>query len=655
MKISTEKLQEAKMKLGLATADRIADILQLENYNSTRHISSCPSPSHRDSTPSFSFDSHKLKYHCFGCGITVDIIDAYMMTGMTYLEAAEKLFEEVKMPANFAERGAKSNRQYRYPEPKHAETKENVYDYWGKRCISQKTIDYLGIMEDPEGNTLFEYYDDNDVLVSVKVRPSRPIRNKETKCWWLKDKDGNSYDTKHILFNRNKINPDQPLIITSGEGDCASCIECGIMNATSIPMGDGNTQWIGEEWEFINAFESIILVHDNDKAGEKLADEVRRRLGEYRVKICELPTVYVNEDGEKFKVKDLNEVLFYFGKETVVDCINNARDSEIPSIVDYTDVPKFDMSDVDGFETGFKDMDAALGKFYVGTTTVLTGITGSGKSSMLSTLICKAVEQDFSTFVYSGELSNPALKNWVDCVHAGQRGINEYRNGNSTYYKIRPDVYQSINEQYKGKLFFYKDGFNHKVSSLLATMESVVRKHGVRFLVLDNLSSMDLENDDNNKWNRMDDFIRNVIEFSKRWQVVVVLVLHPKKMDFVRRMTVFDLQGVASAANLSHRVISLYRVPAKEKQGEQNRRGDWIKEPCSADVILDVLKDRFGSAGGKEIKLWYDVPSRRFYDSLENLDHKYEWDKNDYSGLPLPYPPMDAADIPFMRERSEYQ
>ena len=88
------------------------------------------------------------------------------------------------------------------------------------------------------------------------------------------------------------------------------------------------------------------------------------------------------------------------------------------------------MSDVPGFTTGLYELDMALDKFYLGTTTILTGIPGSGKSSFLSTLICKSIEQGFPCFIYSGELSNPSLKNWVDFVHAGQRGINAYRSSN---------------------------------------------------------------------------------------------------------------------------------------------------------------------------------------------------------------------------------
>lgn len=633
MLIDPKEILKAKQALGDRNADIIAELMKVEKYNAQRHTCCCPSPAHDDNTPSCSYNPKTYAYKCFGCGYTFDILDAYMQAlDCTFIEACEKLFAEAKLPYDFTEKGILSKSDYRYPKPTYASNKDEVYKYWGSRCISPETIDYLGIEQDPSGNTLFQYWDLNDVLSMVKVRKSRKVAKGENKIWCLPGSD-----TQFLLYNCSKINPAQPLILCTGEGDCATAVECGFKNAVSVPLGDGNKQWIAENWEWLSQFSSIILVHDNDKSGVEFAKDVTVRLGEYRVKTAIIPKVTTpNKDGVSYKIKDLNELLFFEGKDAVVEVLTNARDAEIPSLVDYTDVEKFDMSDVDGFITGFKDLDAALDKFYVGTTTVLTGIASSGKSSFISTLICRSVEQGFPVFVYSGELSNPSLKNWVDSVHAGQRGINRYEGLSGPYYKIRPEVYNAINNYYKNQIYFYRDGFDQKISTLLSTMESAVRIRGVKTIVIDNMTSVDLENDDNNKWQKQDEFIRALIDFAKKWQVICIVVLHPKKMDFVRRMNIFDLQGVASSVNLSHRVLALYRVPPQEQEGVK-KNGKVIEDPIPYDVLIDVLKDRFGSGNNKTIGLYYDNPSRRFFDSYENLDHRYAWDKNDYGDTPLPY------------------
>ena len=624
----------------------------MDKYNSGRKVGCCPNPAHDDHNPSCSYNPKNHAFHCWSCGFDADLLTAYMMhDGCSFLEACERLFQEAGMEYDFTERGVRQSAHYKYPKPEYAATKNNVYAYWKTRCISPETIDYLDIQEDLQGNTMFQYRDLNDVLVTVKLRKSAPIKKGERKCWHLP-----GADTSNYLYNINKISATQPLIITSGEGDCATAIECGFYNTVSINGGDQNTQWISECWDFLQQFEEIYLIHDNDESGRKFAREVTSRLGEYRVKIVSIPTPHILEDGSRVRVKDLNELLYYQGKEAVREAINNAAEAEIPTIIDYTDVSKFDMSDVPGFITGFADMDAALDKFYMGTTTILTGGAGGGKSSLLSTLICRSVEQGFPAFVYSGELSNASLKSWVDFCHAGQRGLNAYQaqvTGN-TYYKIRPDVFQKINATYKGRLFFYRDGFDHKVSRLLQTAENVVRRNGVKTLIFDNMTSVDLESTDKDKYIKQEEFIRNVIEFSKRWQVCVIVVLHPKKLDTVRRMTLYDLQGVTAAPNLAHRVLSLYRVTKKEKEGEMNRNGtDWFRKPIQYDVIVDVLKDRFGSAAGKEIGLYYDIPSKRFFDSVASLDHKYEWDDSEPDGTWLPFgiPQFEEANEVFGEAR----
>ena len=634
--ISKEDIQAAKEKLGERNAEIIAEILQLDKYNPQRKIGSCPNPNHRDSTPSFSYNPKTYSFMCFGCRINVDIIDAFVRTGCTFLEACEKLFELADMPHAFVDRGIKTDRDYYYPEPVYADNKESVYQYWERRKISRSTVDYLNMQQDAHGNTLFQYFDLNDVLRCVKVRPSQPVPHGRPKCWWLKDKDGKPYDTMHLLFNMNRINVDSPLIICCGEGDCATAVECGFTNTVSIAMGDGNTQWIAHQWEWLQGFNEIILIHDNDEAGRKFVNEVSRRLGEYRIKVVDVPEVCKDASGNDVRVKDLNEYLYYCGPEAVQDVINNARESAIPSLVDYTDISKFNMSDVPGFTSGFKELDELLERFYMGTVNIITGVASSGKSSLLSTLVDMSIEQGYPAFIYSGELSNALLRSWIDYVHAGQEHLIKRERNNFTYYTIEQTCIEKMNAFYKGQLYFYKDSENNKASSIMATMEAAVRRYGVKTCVIDNMTSIDQENDDTNKWVKQDEFIRDVIDFAKRWGVVVFVVLHPRKMDTVRRMNLFDLQGVVSSVNLSHRVFSLYRVQEQDRIGEQTRDGKWRKRPLRGDVVLDVLKDRYGSASNRSVSLYYDRPSKRFYDEPSTLAFRYSWE-HDETPQNLPY------------------
>ena len=123
----------------------------MKKYNPSRHTCCCPNPEHDDENPSCSYNPKTYSYKCFGCGYTVDIVDAYMQSsGCTFIEACEKLFDLAQVSYDFTEKGVLTDREYRYPKPKYAKNKDKVYEYWGSRHISPETIDYLGIMQDEE-------------------------------------------------------------------------------------------------------------------------------------------------------------------------------------------------------------------------------------------------------------------------------------------------------------------------------------------------------------------------------------------------------------------------------------------------------------------------------------------------------------------------
>lgn len=618
--ISREKIEEAKQKLGDRNAEIIAQVLNIQKYNPQRKIGCCPNPAHQDDQPSCSYNPKTHSFYCFGCHARYDVIDSYVATGDTFLQACEKLFKEADMPHNFSYRGIPSDRDYVYPKPEWAEDKTPVYEYWEKRCISRETIDALGIQCDRAGNTNFPYYSDEDVLLCVKVRPSRAIRKDvdKQKCWWLKPSD-----ITQVLWRSNCINPTAPLIICSGEGDCAAAYECGFTNATSLPGGDANLNFISTQWEWINRFDSIIFVHDNDAAGEKCTRELTRRLGEYRCRVVDLPQTYKDDDGVEHHIKDLNEYLFYAGKRAVIDAINNAKEREVESVVDFADVTDFDMNSVEGVKTGFAELDEVLGALYCGTTTILTGVPGSGKSSFLSTIIGQALDQGFPTWVYSAELSAPLFKNWVNSVLAGQGNMTQGFHDNRTVYRITPDAVKDISSHYKGQLFIYKDSEPPTVTRLFESIEASVKRYGVRCVVLDNLSCVSLECNASDRWEKQNQMLMDLVDLAKKLDVALMAVIHPHKIECIRPLSLYDLAGVATSANLAHRVLSLYRV--QESDREPNRSGK-VKPMSIFDCTISVLKDRFGSAGNKTFGFFFDPVSRRFYTDPDNLAHRYNWD-----------------------------
>lgn len=112
-----------------------------------------------------------MNFHCFGCGCNVDIIDAYMMSGLTYSESVEELFKETGTLFSFGERGVRTRREYRYPRAVPEGPRDMVDAYFATRGVSSATLDRCDVRQDEHGNAVFNYYDTNDVLTMVKYRP----------------------------------------------------------------------------------------------------------------------------------------------------------------------------------------------------------------------------------------------------------------------------------------------------------------------------------------------------------------------------------------------------------------------------------------------------------------------------------------------------
>lgn len=629
LNIDADKIREAKEKLGDRNAEIMASLLDLKDYDE-KNKKAC-SPYRNEKTPSFIYDSQTYRFHDFGGeGITVDLIDVLMQQGHTYLQACKKLFEYAGIEYAFGEEGVKTRHQYKYPEETPLNGKEKVYEYLGKRGISRDTVDYLDIREDDHGNCVLNYYDTNDVLTMKKLRPARTINKekKEPKCWCEK-----GCDTTPLLFNMNRINTSQPLLITEGEFDAASAIEAGYFNTVSIPLGAGNFSWIEENFDFLEQFDSIILASDNDKAGEKMRKECIYRLGSWRTKYIEYPEFKELSGGRRIPIKDMNDTLQAFGAGYVMSMIINAKDTPVDSVVDFADVEDIDISTIDGIETGIQEFDQEMMRLFYGSFNIVTGTNGSGKSSFLGQLTCNSIEQGKDVWMYSKELPNYMTKNWIDSIFAGVRNVDEHTNNTgSKYYTIRRDVKKRIDEYYRGHFKLYKDEWGNTLDDIKKSMEDCVRKYGCKLFIIDNLTAINFDCTDNEKWSKQVDLVNYCIQFAQKFHVTVILVIHPKKIETYRRLTKFDVQGLGSIVDLAHRLISLYRVQKKEKEDPKN--------PIKYDVICDILKDRLRGKEGLEVGMYYSDASRRFYTNKKEYDRQYSWDTTTYETA-VEYPHED--------------
>lgn len=634
MQIDRETILQAKEKLGDRNAQIIVEELGITDFDEKNMKCCCPF--HQEDHASFIYNKKAFNFRCFGsCGRSYDILDVFMYKGATYAEACKKLFELAEMPYSFGELGVKTKRHYRYPHEVPCTDKSKVYAYFEQRKISRETLDALDVRQDSEGNAVFNYYDTNDVLTMVKYKPSHKVQHGQAKCWCQQNSD-----TAPLLFNMNRINVNSPLLICEGEPDCLSAIEAGFKNAVSVPLGSSNLHWIDENLEWLDQFESIIICADNDDAGVKMQKECVPRLGSWRTKVVDIPAIPIGNTGRV--TKDLNEILYVCGKDKVLELILDAKDSPVPSVADLSDVEPTEYEDVDGVTTGLKAIDDELMRLFFGTLTIVSGQPGSGKSSLLTQLACNSLNNDISTWLFSGELPNGVEKSWFNYIFAGPRNITDAisRRGNP-YKKISTTTLAEINKTYKGRWHIYRDDYDNTLDKLIASMTDTVRKYGARCLILDNFMCIDTETSEE-ELRSQTDTIKKLIEFAKKYQVAVILVCHPRKMDAGTNVGIYDIAGTSNIVNLAHRTIGLRRVTDAERENAA-KYSEKRRQLLKYDVIVTVVKDRMFGRQNIDVGLYYDPASRRFFSDMDEYDRRFSWDKKEYKE-PLPLPPQLLAE-----------
>ena len=621
MNIDRDTIQKAKEKLGDKNAFIIAEIQNLKGFDE-KNLKAF-SPLRDETAPSYVYDKKRFRFKDFGSSsYSADIIDALMEKGKTFLEACQYLFKQADIHYSFGEMNVPTRSTYKYPHSEPINDRVHVKDYLGKRGITEAVIDYLDIREDEHGNCVFNYYDTNDVLTLVKYRPSRTINkaNGEMKTWCQK-----GADTTPLLFNMGRVNPAKPLLITEGELDCASAVCAGYINAVSVPFGAGNFHWIEENWDWLEQFNEIIIWADNDEPGEKMRKECIYRLGSWRTKYIQTPKYYEKENGKRVPLNDVNDCLQVGGKDFILRLIGDAKDVPVTSVIDYSDIEELDMSQVGGVKTGLKPVDKELIKLYNGTLTILSGRPGSGKTSLIDQIAAMSMDDGYPVFLFSKELPPRLSANWFNTIIAGRRNqrLVEKQDG-SSFYIVPYETQKKMQDYYKNKLLIYKDSEPNDSESVLKSAEECVRKYGAKLVILDNLMMLDLKADSESMNLAQTKLVNQLINFASKYDVVVVLIAHPRKTaDMTSDVSMYDISGSSNIINLAIRSIGLRRVSKKEKE---DPRSEWGKY----DVVFTIIKDRLFGKQDIQIGLWYDNRSRRFYTDYEEYDKKYGWDDMKY-------------------------
>lgn len=307
-----------------------------------------------------------------------------------------------------------------------------------------------------------------------------------------------------------------------------------------------------------------------------------------------------------------------------------------------TDVQYVDMSKLVAIPTGYKELDKKIIGLLMGDVTVLSGLSGSGKTSWIDCVVLNAVQRGYKVGIWSGELQDFRFQSWIDQISAGKNYVRK-KEGYENYYYAPKNIANQINKWLEGKLFLYNNNYGSKWQQLFADIKTLVENEGTQLIVLDNLMALQIDSYDGDKYTQQTRFINDLKEYAKAKNIHVILVCHPRKEGgFLRKESI---SGTADLTNLADSVIIIHRIGKDFEQRAGEFFGkDKVLPYLKYNSVIEVCKNRSMGVIDLLVGMYYEVESRRLKNEIsENI--VYGWQEQPAQLTFEPTPESDVSDL----------
>lgn len=295
-----------------------------------------------------------------------------------------------------------------------------------------------------------------------------------------------------------------------------------------------------------------------------------------------------------------------------------------------------DRSQIVSIKTGLRELDNKIIGLNKQETSCVSGLRGSAKSTWLSNLAIEVVHGGNKVALFSGELSENRVLEWLQLQSAGKKNTHPTKYEN--YFYVDDKTKEKINTWLDQKLFVYNNKYGRKAGEVLKSIEDCIKNKHVDLVILDNLMSIDLDSNNYNKNEKQTSFIQSVSSFAIENDVHIILVAHPRKAIGFLRMD--DIAGTADLTNAVDNVFIIHRVNNDFKRLSKLMFG-WKQDHdiYSFDNVIEICKNRDLGYQDELIGLYYEKESKRFSCDRENTK-MYGWE---YDGIEMD----ESAQLPF--------
>lgn len=264
--------------------------------------------------------------------------------------------------------------------------------------------------------------------------------------------------------------------------------------------------------------------------------------------------------------------------------------------------------------TGILRIDKALCGLEKGRISVISGLRGAAKSTLLSELMLNAIEDGHVVVAYSGELSDKSFMNWMYLQAAGKDNIEasaKYENN----YRVKDGIIPQIAKWMGTNLWLYNNVKSNKPSILLSNVRAKCVAAKADLVIIDNLMALDVQEFNRaNEYDAQTKFMWELKKIAQDCNVHILLVAHPRKASGFLRLE--DVSGSNNIVNIIDNAFIVHRNNADFKEKSRSilkaTGNDWmINEGSKVTNVVEIAKDREHGTCDEFIGLYYEVESKR--------------------------------------------
>lgn len=435
----------------------------------------------------------------------------------------------------------------------------------------ERNGDESKVVPDDNGDVLVFPYMEQGRDVGAKYR-GRP-RPDGSKVFWQRKDGKKTFYNADVLDDPALIDGSASLVIAEGEPDTLAILSAGypfVVGAIDgappdkdnqgrpfppVPehaddidqANDQKYEYIYNNWDRLQKIKRFVLFVDPDGPGQRLRDEIARRLGRARCSFVQYPAC-----GDK--KADANEILIQHGREKLIEVIAKAQPMPVKGIYHLSNFPelqrpatlttgwgRLDLGDLQPNQCGLM---LATGIFMV-----VLGKPGSGKSTWtLQLAFNMARRHGWNVGLGSFEVLPVPYVRDILRTHFLQLPRDEW-----TGFRVR-----AADEFIERKFTFFhidarNDDSEQSLEWLLDRAGDAVIRDGIKMLIIDPWNELEhCRRKDETETQYTGRAIRALKKFAMAYDVLVCVVVHPTKSGGDKpqgELSLYDADGSAHWVN----------------------------------------------------------------------------------------------------------